>query len=228
MITGSPPRLKLLAVTKGRTPKEIEGLLRLYPAIHRIGENRLEEAKVKFEVLRTNFGADFDRIEKHFIGKLQSRKIREVASLFDAVQSLENLEQAQKLSTAAGELGKTFTVYLEVNLSGLSKRNGAKPEEVSTLLKAIGALPNLRLQGVMGMATPNLEEARAQFKLLKFLQGSLSECSMGMSNDYGIAIEEGSTMLRLGRALFDVALRDSSGLALKCLEEGLPSGVLFE
>lgn len=168
---------------------------------------------MKFEALRMGFGADFDRIEKHFIGKLQSRKIREVAELFDVVQSVENLEQAKKLSEAALELGKVLTVFVEVNLSGLSKRSGATPEEVPALMEAISELPGLRLQGVMGMATPNLEEARVQFKLLKSLQGSLPDCSMGMSDDYGIAIEEGSSMLRLGRVLFEV---------------GLPSGVLFE
>lgn len=209
MITGSLPRLKLLAVTKGRSSEEIEEILRLYPAICRIGENRIEEAKVKFGELKVNLAADFDRLEKHFIGKLQSRKIRQVAELFDVVQSVENLSQAKKLSEAATALGKTLGVFIEVNLSGLPQRSGAVPAEVPALIEQVQTLPGLELLGVMGMASLNPEQARTEFKRLKSLQGSLPECSMGMSSDYGIAIEEGSTMLRLGSALFEVGLPES-------------------
>lgn len=213
MITGSSHSLKLVAVTKGRSAQEIEQLLRTYPVICRIGENRIEEAKVKFEELKRDLGANFARIEKHFIGKLQSRKIREIAEHFDVIQSVENFEQAQKLSKVASELNKTLGIFIEVNLAGLSERSGAKPEEVSDLLVRIQTLPHLNLLGVMGMATQDPQKARDQFKLLKSLQGSLGECSMGMSSDYQLATEEGSTMLRLGTLLF---------------EEGLPKSVLFE
>ncbi len=168
---------------------------------------------MKFEQLQELLGANFERVEKHFIGKLQSRKIREVAELFDVVQSVENFSQAQKLSEAAMALGKTLGVFIEVNLSGLAQRSGSTPAEVAQLIKHIQVLPNLELLGVMGMASVNPELARREFKLLKSLQGALPECSMGMSQDYPSAIEEGSTMLRLGSVLF---------------QEGLPKSVIFE
>lgn len=213
MITGSLPRLKLLVVTKGKSVDQILELLRENPALFRIGENRIEEAEMKFEALRKGLGQDFNRLEKHFLGKLQSRKIRKVVELFEVVQSVEDLSQAKKLSEAALALGKNLIVFVEVNLSGLSQRSGVAPEKAADLLSAIQKLPGLRLEGVMGMASPDLIQAREQFRLLKTLQGDLSECSMGMSGDHRVAIEEGSTMLRLGRLLF---------------EQGLPSNIVFE
>ncbi|QQR54973.1 YggS family pyridoxal phosphate-dependent enzyme [Candidatus Peregrinibacteria bacterium] len=212
MITDSSSRYKVLAVTKGRSAAEIVKLLRENPVLFRIGENRVEEASEKFEELRILLGDRFERLEKYFIGKLQSRKIKDVARLFDGVQSVENLEQAQKLSDAALKLGKTLRIYIEVNVSGLSQRSGVSPEAFKDLLEAAWVLPGLKVEGVMGMATREPELARQQFRLLKSLQGALPECSMGMSQDYVLAIEEGATLLRLGTVLF---------------EEGLPKGLVF-
>lgn len=204
MVTDKNQSLKLVLVSKGRSVQEVQKVL-ASTRISRIAENRVEEAEEKFRELIP--------LEKHFIGKLQSRKIRRIIELFDVIQSMESLEQAQKISRFAGELGKVMDIYIEVNLSGLPQRSGAEPAEVPNLIKAVRELPNVRLQGVMGMATPDPEEARAQFKFLKSLQGDLPECSMGMSDDYPLAIEEGTTMLRLGRVVF---------------EQGLPKGVVFE
>lgn len=154
----------------------------------RIAENRLEEALEKFLKL--------PKVEKHFIGKLQSRKIKKIVENFDVIQSVENLEQAKKISGC----GKKIKIMLEVNIAGKENRSGAKPEESEKLIAEIKKLPNVELIGVMGIASR--ENPRKEFKLLKSLQGDLPECSMGMSEDYEIAIEEGSTMLRLGRILF--------------------------
>ncbi len=195
MIAKLPAKLKLLIVSKGRRVDEILRVLSETGAT-RIGENRLEEAEMKFPLLPA-------ALEKHFIGKLQSRKIRRIVEVFDVIQSVENVEQAQKISTCSVELGKTVSIFLEVNLSGLPQRSGASLPEAPGLLEQLSALPNVQLIGVMGMATPNPEEARAQFRLLKTLQGNLPECSMGMSDDYPIAIEEGATILRLGQVLFE-------------------------
>lgn len=204
MVTEKNQSLKLVLVSKGRSAQEIKKVLE-GSRISKIAENRLEEAELKFREL--------ELLEKHFIGKLQSRKIRKIVELFDVIQSVESLEQAQKISHFAGEIGKVMDVFIEVNLSGLPQRSGATPAEVPGLISVVRLLPHVRLQGVMGMATPDPEEARKQFRLLKSLQGNLSECSMGMSDDYLLAIEEGSTMLRLGRVVF---------------EQGLPKGVVFE
>jgi len=187
------PKLKLVAVTKGRSISEIRALLD-QSGLTRIAENRLEEAQKKLPQLPTN-------LEKHFIGKLQSRKIKAIVELFDVIQSVESLEQARLISAC----GKAMRIFLEVKLVDLPGRSGAAPSEVPALIAAISNLPHLTLEGVMGIASPSAspEQTRAEFRLLKSLQGALPECSMGMSDDYPIAIEEGSTLLRLGRALFE-------------------------
>ena len=193
-LTDSPVKLKLLPVTKGRDVPAILSMLDKV-GVQRIAENRLDEAREKFPELPAH-------LEKHFIGKLQSRKIPEIVRLFDVIQSVENLEQAQKISAQ----GKDIQIMLQVNLSGLEQRSGCSPEELPVLREAIAALPHVRLIGVMGMASLDETKVREEFALLKSLQGDLPECSMGMSSDWPIAGEEGSTRLRLGRVLFEEPL----------------------
>jgi pyridoxal phosphate enzyme (YggS family) len=189
------PNLKVLAVSKGRSVLEIQNLIAL-TGLTRIAENRLAEALLKFSELPLG-------LERYFIGKLQSRKIPKIVELFDVIQSVENLEQAKLIS----ECGKPIQIFLQVNLSRRSNRSGVLPEELSDLISAVQSLPHVNLIGLMGMASP-IEElgengVRAEFKLLKSLQGSLDECSMGMSADFEIALEEGSSMIRLGTILFE-------------------------
>lgn len=197
-LTEENPNLKILAVTKGRSIEEIQKLLNNYPQIKAIGENRVSEAETKFPTLTK-------QAEKHFIGKLQSRKIPKIVELFDAVQSLESLNQAQALSKEAQKQHKNLIVFLQVNISQLPQRSGCMPEQAPTLIQEIQKLPQLELFGLMGMASQDPQKATEEFKLLKSLQGDLTECSMGMSSDHKIAISAGSTMLRLGRVLFNKA-----------------------
>lgn len=180
----------MLPVTKGRSVEEILALLE-QSGLNAIAENRLEEAEEKFPKLPAN-------LEKHFIGKLQSRKIPRIAELFDVIQSVENLKQAQALA----KTGKKLKIFLQINISGLPGRSGCTWDEAPQLLEALAQLSPLELVGVMGIATQDPEAARLQMRRLKTLQGSLPHCSMGMSDDYPIALEEGSTLLRLGRILF--------------------------
>jgi PLP dependent protein len=182
-------KLKCLAVTKGRSVSEISEVINR-TGFTRIGENRLEEAEKL---------THFPDLEKHYLGKLQSRKIAKIVKLFDVIQSVETLKQAESINKQE----KNIRIYLQVNLDGDQKRSGCRPSEVTALITKIQKLPYLKLKGLMGMASQNSEKARAQFRVLKSLQAGLDECSMGMSSDYEIAIEEGSTMLRLGRCLFD-------------------------
>jgi PLP dependent protein len=182
-------KLKCLAVTKTRSVSEISEMINR-TGFTRIGENRLDEAEKL---------AHFPDLEKHFLGKLQSRKISKIVELFDVIQSVETLKQAELISKE----GKEIQIYLQINLDGAPERSGCSPAEVANLIKGIQKLPNLKLIGLMGMASQDSEKARRQFKKLKSLQGNLLECSMGMTSDYKIAIEEGSTMLRLGRVLFN-------------------------
>lgn len=189
-LTEAEPKLKRVAVTKGQSVEAILSMLKR-TGIQRVAENRLKEALEKFPQLPKN-------LEKHFIGKLQSRKIPQIVDQFDVIQSVESLEQAEQIS----KQGKKMPIFLQVNISGLPQRNGCPISETKKCIEAIQKLPHIKLLGVMGMASPSPQKARQEFKKLKALQGNLPECSMGMSSDYQIAIEEGSTMLRIGSALF--------------------------
>lgn len=182
---------KIVLVTKNRAVSEILDVLRK-TGITRVAENRPDEAEIKFQELPSC-------LEKHFIGKLQSRKIKKIVELFDVIQSLENISQAEKIDS----IGKKIKVMIQVNISGLPRRSGLSPDKFKNLLEQVQKLKNLDVIGVMGMASANLAMAAPEFKRLKSLQGSLPECSMGMSDDYPIAIQEGATMLRLGRIMFE-------------------------
>jgi len=189
-LTELPEELKVLAVTKGRSVEEIMGMLEV-TGINMIGENRLDEAQIKFPKLP-------NEVEKHFIGKLQSRKIPKIVELFDVIQSLENLEQAKQIAKNTEHI----QVMLQVNISGIEGRGGCLPSEAKTLISQIKEIPEIGLIGVMAIATNEASKAKEEFAILKTIQGDLQECSMGMSNDYNIAIDEGSTMIRIGRLLF--------------------------
>jgi pyridoxal phosphate enzyme (YggS family) len=202
-LTDVNTKLKCVIVSKGRTIDDIRSVI-AKTGLNRIAENRLKEAQTKLPHL--------ENLEKHFIGKLQSRKIPHIVELFDVIQTVENLKQATLIS----EQKKEIKVFLQVNLEGSSERSGCLAEEVPELVTQIQALSNLKLQGLMGMASQDAKLARSQFRKLKSLQGDLPECSMGMSSDYKIAIEEGSTMLRVGRLLFEGGTLDlPDGLELE-------------
>lgn len=197
-LTEVKQKLKCVLVSKGRTVHEINDILSS-TGLNRIAENRIEEADLKFPRLS-------HQIEKHFIGKLQSRKIPHITKLFDVIQTVENKKQAQLIS----DQNRPIKVMIQVNLDGDPARSGCHSDEFEALKAFTLSLPSVELIGVMGIASQDSEKAIKQFKLLKSLQGDLPECSMGMSDDYKLAIEAGSTMLRLGRQLF---------------ERGLPEGV---
>ncbi len=186
--------LKCVLVSKGHSVEEISKVL-AETGLKRIGENRLKEAEEKFPKLDA-------KIEKHFIGKLQSRKIAKIVKLFDVIQSVENLKQARMIE----EYDKPIKIFLQINLNGDPLRQGASPYEAKYLIEEIKKLKKVTLLGVMGIASKRTEDAMSEFALLKSLQGDLPECSMGMSKDYSLAIKAGSTMLRLGRVLFETGL----------------------
>lgn len=193
-LTDLDPKLKVVAVSKTRSCEEVLQCMQK-TGICEFAENRLDEAMQKIPQLPTD-------LKWHFIGKLQSRKIRKIVELFDVIQSVESLDQAEKISAC----GVPIEVFLQVNVSGKEQRSGCSVSEAPALIQAMQKLPNLTLSGVMGMASPLSEVGEAvvrrEFETLKSLQGSLEHCSMGMSGDWSLAIESGSTMLRLGRILF--------------------------
>ena len=173
-----------------------------------LGENRLQEALPKIEGLRGQL------IQWHFIGHLQRRKVRSVVGVFDLIHSVDSLELAEEIDRRAQEAELRQAVLLEVNLEGEATKTGFRPDELEGVLPRLGALPHVVVKGFMAIPPPTSdpEQSRPYFRRLRELAQrlsrlpigtvSLKELSMGMSNDYPVAVEEGATMVRVGTAIF--------------------------
>ena len=172
----------------------------------RFGENRVQEMQSKASVITNLPGAEF-----HLIGPLQNNKTSRAVELFHSVDTLDELKTGQRLSTAALALGRRLPVLVEVKLSREPSKHGCAPDALAGLLDEVAALPGLHLQGLMTVPpwSENAELARPYFQQLRALRdlhqarhAGLQQLSMGMSNDFSIAIEEGSTSVRVGTAIF--------------------------
>ena len=153
-------------------------------------------------------------IEWHFIGHLQSNKIKEVIQYAQCIQSIDNLDTAQKLEQRLAQEGRTLDILVQVNTSAEESKFGCAPEEAEALVKAVATLPHVTIRGFMtiGLFSGEEDKVRACFRCLKQVQQRIAAMrlpnvstdilSMGMSGDLEIAIEEGSTMLRVGTAVF--------------------------
>jgi len=154
------------------------------------------------------------RARYHMIGHLQRNKAKPAASLFDMVQTVDNLRLAQKLNRHCAELGRRMPVLIEVNSAGEPNKSGVAPAEVDRLADALVRLPGLQLEGLMTMGpfTADPEDLRPNFRLTRRAferlqrrletDAKITTLSMGMSDSYSIALEEGATMVRLGSILF--------------------------
>jgi hypothetical protein len=172
------------------------------------GENRLQEALPKIQALRG------EPIRWHFIGQLQRRKVRSIVGAFDLIHSVDSLELAQEIDRRAGAAGHRQEVLLEVNLGEEATKAGFHPAGLEDVLGRVGGLPHVSVKGLMTIppASRDPEQARPYFRQLRELAERLSrlavpavsmhELSMGMSNDFVVAIEEGATMIRVGTAIF--------------------------
>lgn len=161
------------------------------------GENYVQEFEGKWPEAKDLSGARF-----HFIGHLQSNKARRAAEIFHCIQTVDSLKVAQRLNEGPHPLD----IFLEVKLSEEGSKAGVDPQHLPTLIEGVRALPNLNLRGLMTMPpwSEDPEVARPYFIRLRQLaqQHSLRELSMGMSHDFEVAIQEGSTMIRVGTAIF--------------------------
>ncbi len=188
------------------------------------GENRVQEFQTKHAELSAVSrapgapGDDFDisRVEFHLIGHLQSNKAAKAVAIFHAVDSLDSLRLAERLNAAADELKRRLPVLVEINIGGEEAKSGVAPDaaELRALLQAAPRLGNLEFRGLMTVPpfTEDPEDARPFFCRLRALreelaalrmpQVGLQELSMGMSHDFEVAIEEGSTCVRVGTAIF--------------------------
>ena len=191
--------VQLIAVTKAVDTAACRALYDL--GERHFAENRVDVAGGKISAL-----ADAEGICWHMIGNIQRRKAREVAQLFDVVDAVDRVELAEALQRRLEGSEKQLPILLEVNVSGEASKHGLAPAEVAPALAALHAFDHLQPRGLMTMAPFDAPEAeiRAYFRRLKALttEHGLPECSMGMTNDYEIAIEEGATQVRIGSALF--------------------------
>lgn len=198
-----PGSVKLLAVSKR---KPAQAVLSAYDAGQTaFGENHLQEAVAKIETLR---GVELDW---HFIGPIQSNKTRPIAQHFDWAHSIDRLKVAKRLNEQRAPEIPPLNVCIQVNVSDESTKSGVALGEVSALAKAIADMPRLRLRGLMTIPRPeeSFEAQRIPFKALKDAMTSLNDTghtmdtlSMGMTDDMEAAIAEGSTLVRIGTAIF--------------------------
>ncbi len=200
-----PSEITLVAVSKTHTAGEAEEAVAA--GIGHLGENRVQEASGKIPEVSGD-------AEWHLIGPLQSNKARQAARLFDWIDSVHSEKVADILSDEAVKLGKTLRVLVQVNISGEESKSGVAPEEIRNLVLHVDRLPGLILRGLMtiGSLCAAPERTREEFRAMRTLfdrlrrdpelHAALDVLSMGMSGDFRIAIEEGSTMVRVGTAIF--------------------------
>jgi pyridoxal phosphate enzyme (YggS family) len=203
-----PLDVTLVAVTKTRTPAEVAAAYQA--GVRHLGENRVEEAAEKRPLL------ELDGVTWHMVGHVQGRKARRAIELFDVVQSVDSVRLAHRLESLAAERAQVLPILVEVNVSGEETKYGFRIAERAELDEAVAeivALPHLRLEGLMTVAPlcDNPEQVRPVFARLRellyemrasFPQAEWKHLSMGMTDDYPVAVEEGATIVRIGRAIF--------------------------
>ena len=195
--------VRLVAVSKTYPPALIQEAWN--SGQHVFGENRVQDALPKIAELPA-------KAEWHFIGHLQSNKIRKALPAFTLIHGVDNLELAQQINRIAGEMGLTANILLEINVSGEATKFGFSPADLRQNLEGLLCLPNIRINGLMTMApySEDPETARPVFSKLRILRDELAaqsgqalpELSMGMSGDFEVAIQEGATIVRIGSSIF--------------------------
>jgi pyridoxal phosphate enzyme (YggS family) len=208
-VAREPDEVTLMAVSKTFSPELIR---EAYSSGLRVfGENRVQEFSGKIESL-----VDLKEADWHMIGHLQTNKAVKAVELFDAVDSLDSLRLARRLNSAAQQLEKKLPVLIEINVGGEAAKSGIDPEspELERILQAAPELEQLEFRGLMTVPpfAENPEEARSYFRKLRELRDRIASrrlprvamdvLSMGMSHDFEVAIEEGSTCVRVGTAIF--------------------------
>jgi pyridoxal phosphate enzyme (YggS family) len=201
--------IKLIAVTKMVGPETIR--LAYDAGVRIFGENRVQEFAAKKDAV-----GDLDGAQWHMIGHLQTNKAAKALELFSAIDSVDSLRLAEKLNSAALQLGRIVPVLIEINIAGEVAKSGVAPDsaELDELLKAAPELPQIRIRGLMTVPpySEDVERSRPYFREMRSLRADIAGgkfpavdmgiLSMGMSHDFEIAIEEGATCVRIGTAIF--------------------------
>ena len=201
-----PSEIKLLAVTKEQSDEIVTEAIQAGMTL--LGENKVQEASSKIEVLGRN------GLEWHFIGRLQKNKVKFIFDLFDLIHSVDSFSLAEAIHKKAQKIGSCMPILLQINISGEKSKLGIDPLNLPEEIKKIAKLEGVKVFGLMTIPplNSNPENSRSYYVRLRELRDtcsnlnipriSLNELSMGMSNDYEVAIEEGATMVRVGKGLF--------------------------
>jgi|YelNatPaOPRAMG01_1025707.scaffolds.fasta_scaffold00119_70 pyridoxal phosphate enzyme (YggS family) len=200
-----PESITVVAVSKNRSPEEIREVVKA--GIVDIGENRLQEAVSKYKVLN-----DLSFIRWHMVGHLQRNKVKEAVRIFDLIHSLDSLRLAEEINRRAELIGKVQEVLIQVKTSPEPTKFGIEQDKVIDFIREILHFNNLKIRGLMTIAPyfDDPQKTRPFFRILRELKENIDRellkldfLSMGMSNDFEIAIQEGANMLRIGRLIFE-------------------------
>lgn len=200
-----PEGVLLVGAAKTRTPDEI--LEAIEAGLEIVGENYVQEAEKAFE--KIGHGAKW-----HMIGHLQTNKVKKAVRVFDMIETVSSMRLAEEIDKTCAKIGKVMPVLIEINSGEEEQKSGVNPDEAEALIRSMSALKNIRVMGLMTMGpfTGDPEESRPYFQKTKKLFDALKSLalpgvemtclSMGMSNSYKVALEEGANMVRIGTKLF--------------------------
>lgn len=190
---------QLVTVTKSRSIEEIIEAIEAGARI--LGENKIDEARKKYNLLKEYLKKY--NVEYHFIGHLQSNKVNKAVGFFDLIQSVDSVKLAEKINRQAEEINVIQNILVQVNIGKEPQKYGIAPNEINEFIYTISGLKNINIKGLMCIA-PYGEDPRPYFKDMKEIYDrfNFDYLSMGMTNDYKIAIKEGSNMVRIGTAIF--------------------------
>ena len=199
------PDILLVAAVKGRTPAEVNECVEAGANV--IGQNYLKDAERAFEIIG-------DRATWHFIGRLQRNKIARIVRLFDVIETLDSLEMAEQIDRECASIGKIMPVLIEVNSGEEEQKNGVSPHEVTEFAKQVSVFENISITGLMTMGPllavsegyrhyfKSTRQAFDELKKAKLPRVQMLYLSMGMTDSYQIAIEEGANVVRIGSKIF--------------------------
>jgi len=200
-----PPGVQLVGAAKTRTPEEVSAAIEA--GLEIVGENYVQEAERAFEVIG-------HRAKWHMIGHLQSNKAKKAVKIFDMVETVSSVKLARELDKACEKEGKVMPILIEINSGEEDQKSGVMPGETAALIKEISPLKNVRIMGLMTMGplAGEPEESRPYFRKTKMIFDQIKAMdhpgvemkylSMGMSDSYRVALEEGANMVRIGTKLF--------------------------
>jgi pyridoxal phosphate enzyme (YggS family) len=200
-----PDGVELVAAAKTRTPEEV--LQAVAAGIKTIGENYVQEAEKIYPVIG-------NKARWHFLGYLQKNKVKKAVALFDMIETVDSVDLAQEIDKRCAQINKVMPVLVEVNSGREKQKSGVLPDDAEPLVKEISKLPNIKVMGLMTMGPRfgNPEDSRPYFvttrkifeqiKALEIANVEMKYLSMGMTNSYRVALEEGANMVRIGTKIF--------------------------